>query len=103
MSPPLIDPLARFSFVFAADAAAKATIILVLAWAIAALWPRSSAAVRHRLWSLALCGIVISPVVSWSLPAWRFAILPATDEHAGGSMSGDGGTRISEEGPSLDT
>ena len=53
MSPSFIDSLAGLGLVSAAmDLVAKATIVLVLAWLIAALLHRSSAAVRHRLWSL---------------------------------------------------
>lgn len=59
----------------AADAVAKATILLCLATAIAWALHRRAAAVRHRLWSLALCGLILLPLLSWWLPGWRLPIL----------------------------
>ena len=104
MSPSFIDSLAGLGLVSAAmDLVAKATIVLVLAWLVAALLPRSSAAVRHRLWSLALCGIVILPFLCWSLPGWRLPILPVAVESAGGIVPADERVRTPEGGPSLDS
>jgi len=79
-----------------ADAAAKATIVLCLATAAATALRRSSAAVRHRLWGLALGALALLPILSWSLPGWRLPILPATmvsadsssGRHEGGEESG---------------
>ena len=103
MSPSFIDSLAGFGLISAAAGlVAKATIVLVLAWLIAALLPRSSAAVRHRLWSLALCGIVLLPFLCWSLPGWRLPILPVTVENAGAIVPADERVRTPEGGPSLD-
>ena len=58
-----------------ADAAAKATILLVLAWLAARRWRRGSAAARHQVWALALCGLIALPVVSWLVPGWRLPVL----------------------------
>src|SRR4051794_25948606 len=102
MSPSFIDSLARVGVAsLAEDAVAMATALLAVAWLIAALLPRSSAAVRHRLWSLALCGIVLMPILCWSLPRWRLPILPATVGHADGSKPADGKARLFEGTPSL--
>jgi uncharacterized protein (TIGR03067 family) len=60
------------------DAVAKATILLCLTTAVAAVLRRSAAAVRHRLWGLTLCGLIVFPFLSWSLPGWRLPILPST-------------------------
>ena len=66
-----------------ADAVAKATVLLCLAMIAAAVLRRSSAAVRHRLWALTLCGLLVLPALSWVLPGWRLPILPATIGPAG--------------------
>ena len=74
----LIDSLAAGGpTLVVADAVAKATILLCLTTAIAAGLRQSSAAVRHRLWGLALCGLIALPPLSWSLPGWRLPILPS--------------------------
>lgn len=84
----LTDSLAAGGPAFVvADAVAKATILLCLTTAIAAALRRSAAAVRHRLWGLALCGSFVVPFLSWSLPAWQLPILP--------SMMGLPGSRAS--------
>jgi beta-lactamase regulating signal transducer with metallopeptidase domain/protocatechuate 3,4-dioxygenase beta subunit len=61
-----------------ADAVAKATILLCLTTAIAGVLRRSAAAVRHRLWGLTLCGLIVLPFLSWSVPGWRLSVLPTT-------------------------
>jgi beta-lactamase regulating signal transducer with metallopeptidase domain len=67
---------------FAANAVIKSTVLLVVAWLIAASMHRSSAAARHRLWALALCGLIALPVVSWLLPGWAVPFLVAEAEPA---------------------
>ena len=102
MSPSLIDSLAGSAWLpCAVDAVAKATVLLAVAWMIAVLLHRSSAALRHRLWSLALCGIVIMPILCGFLPYWRLPILPATVESAGGGVPADGKARMFEGAPSF--
>ncbi len=61
------------------DAAAKGTVLLLLAWIAVRLCARSSAAVRHAIWSLSMAGLVLMPVASAALPAWRLPILPAVE------------------------
>jgi hypothetical protein len=70
-----------------ADAVAKATIFLCVTTAFAALLRRSAAAVRHRLWSLTLCGLIVLPFLSWWLPGWRLPILPRTAGLRGSAAS----------------
>ena len=66
----LIDSLATGGpALVVADAVAKATILLCLTTAVAAVLRRSAAAVRHRLWSLTLCGLIVLPFLSWCSPA----------------------------------
>ncbi len=59
------------------DLALKATVVLTLAWGASFALRRSSAAVRHRLWGLALCGLLALPLLTWLLPTWRISVLPA--------------------------
>lgn len=75
----LIDSTATGGPALVADAVAKATILLCLTTALAVVLHRSAAAVRHRLWTLALGGLLVVPLLSWSLPGWRLPILPAIE------------------------
>jgi beta-lactamase regulating signal transducer with metallopeptidase domain/protocatechuate 3,4-dioxygenase beta subunit len=59
------------------DDAVKATLLLLVAWVVASSARRSSAALRHRIWALALCGAGTLPLVSWLVPGWRLPVLPA--------------------------
>ena len=61
-----------------ADSAAKGVIVLALAWMIALILRRSSAAARHLIWALALVGLLLLPVLSVSLPKWQIPVLPGT-------------------------
>jgi beta-lactamase regulating signal transducer with metallopeptidase domain/protocatechuate 3,4-dioxygenase beta subunit len=58
------------------EATVEATLFLLLACAAAWSLRRSSAAVRHRVWSVALCGLIVLPGVSRLVPAWQLPILP---------------------------
>jgi hypothetical protein len=60
------------------DDLAKATTVLCLTAAIAVLLRRSAAAARHRLWGLSLSGLIVLPLLSWSVPGWRLPILAST-------------------------
>ncbi len=60
------------------DAFAKATVLLCLAAFLATVLRHSAAAVRHRLWSLALCGVILLPLLSLAFPGWTIPALPAT-------------------------
>ena len=57
----------------------KSVLILAMAWAIARSLHRSTAAARHRVWSLALAGILASPLLSLVLPSWSWPVLAAPD------------------------
>ncbi|MDP6721920.1 MAG: M56 family metallopeptidase, partial [Pirellulaceae bacterium] len=61
------------------DACVKAGVLLALTSMTAFLLRHKSAAVRHRLWCLGICGVVILPVLSLMLPQWRLPLLPATE------------------------
>ena len=61
-----------------AGATLRATALLLMALIAARALRRSSAAVRHRVWSLALLGLIAVPIAMRIGPVWRVPILPAT-------------------------
>src|ERR1035437_10128720 len=56
------------------DTALKATLLLGVAFLLAWLFRRASAATRHLVWAASILGLLILPLASLGLPAWR--ILP---------------------------
>ena len=56
------------------DAAVRGLLLLALAGLATALMRRASAAARHWVWLLGLVGMMVLPVLSAVLPAWR--VLP---------------------------
>ena len=58
-----------------ADAGLKGVAVLAVACLAAGLLRRGSAAARHLVWFLAMASLLVLPVLSLALPAWR--ILPA--------------------------
>jgi len=61
------------------DAALKATVLLLVAFAIARIMHRISAAGRHLLWTMTILGLLAIPVLSWFLPAWAFPLVLPLD------------------------
>ncbi|HET7458001.1 MAG TPA: hypothetical protein VFJ74_10115, partial [Gemmatimonadaceae bacterium] len=59
------------------DAAIKGTLLLAAAALLASAMRRSSAALRHFVWSVAVAGVVLLPVLSRVLPAWDAPVIPA--------------------------
>jgi beta-lactamase regulating signal transducer with metallopeptidase domain len=59
------------------DMAIKGVLILLMAGALAATLKRASAAARHLLWSVAVCGLLALPVFALMLPNWRVPVFPA--------------------------
>lgn len=57
------------------DAAIKGTAILLIAGAVTRVLRNASAAARHLVWLLAMASLLLLPVLSLSVPAWR--VLPA--------------------------
>lgn len=49
----------------------RATVLLLIAFFLAALLKRASAASRHLVWGLAFFGLALLPIVSLALPAWQ--------------------------------
>ena len=58
-----------------ADAVLKATLILAGAAGAAVLLRRASAALRHLVWTLALCSALAVPVLAAALPKWQLPLL----------------------------
>ncbi len=54
----------------------RVTVLLLAAIAVAVAMRRSSAAMRHLVWTLSLAGTLLIPPFYWAFPAWRWAILP---------------------------
>lgn len=59
---------------FLVDVALKAALVLALAGALAALLRKAAAATRHLVWTLALCSVLVLPVLSVVMPSWH--VLP---------------------------
>lgn len=55
----------------------KATIVLATVGLLGVLLRRASATTRHLVWSLALGGLLVLPVLAYLLPVWRVPVLPA--------------------------
>src|SRR5688572_16948699 len=54
----------------------KATAIILVAIALSLILRRASAATRHLLWSFSLLSLLALPVLAYTLPDWRVAVLP---------------------------
>ncbi|MGD0517525.1 MAG: M56 family metallopeptidase, partial [Thermoguttaceae bacterium] len=55
----------------------RVTVLLLTAGAIAFCLRRSSAALKHLVWTLSVVGTLLIPLFYWAFPAWRWAVLPA--------------------------
>lgn len=58
------------------DSTLKATTLLCCAGIVGFLLRRSSSAIRHMIWSLAVVGALALPVLGAVVPAWRTPLLP---------------------------
>ena len=67
------DPLLKFLV----DTTMKSLVIFAVAGLFAFCLRRKSAAVRGFVWSMAIAGCLIVPVLSLVLPKWELGILPA--------------------------
>ncbi len=58
-----------------ADAVVKASLVLSAAALMSVILRRASAALRHLVWTLALCSALFLPVVSLMLPKWQLQLV----------------------------
>ena len=56
------------------EVALKASILMAGAAAVVAVMSRASAATRHFVWTLAIAGLLLLPIVTAVLPAWEVAV-----------------------------
>jgi carboxyl-terminal processing protease len=62
---------------FVLDAALRSAVVLAIAWCVSLVllaWGRCSAALRHRLWTLALAGTLAVPLLMGILPALKVSL-----------------------------
>lgn len=69
----------------AVSAVLGGTVLLCLALIVATMLHRAAASVRHRVWGMALVGLLVVPFLSLVLPQWRVPIIPATVVEVAGS------------------
>src|SRR5689334_12464256 len=63
------------SWIAAADAILKATLIFAIAGIVSFGLRRRSAAVRHMVWTLALASVLVVPALSLVLPRWQLNLV----------------------------
>ncbi len=71
---------------FLLDLALKSTVLLLMAWVLAASLRNASAAIRHWVLSAAIVGVLALPILSLMLPSWRLDILPALSSELTASL-----------------
>src|SRR5487761_1329937 len=84
----LMNALSRGGSAVLAAAGVISAVVLLAAAIAARILRQAPAAVRHRVWSLGLCGALVMPLLSWMLPQMRLPVLPAKAapaETAGGA------------------
>jgi TonB family protein len=69
-------------FTILASAAVKSALVFALAWMIAKLMQRASAAARHLVWTAAAAVVIALPFVSTWMPAWKISTPAAWRETA---------------------
>jgi beta-lactamase regulating signal transducer with metallopeptidase domain len=98
------------------DSAVKSVAVMLAAWMLVTALRRASAATRHWVWSVALAGLLVLPVLSLALPSWRIELLPSLANNANDSLAksegetestvstlaatSDSGTQVSTNGSS---
>ncbi len=70
-----------------ADASVKTTLLLLVASLVALSARHRSAALRHRVWALALGASIALPWLSWLVPGWQLPILAAPRQPKAASVT----------------
>lgn len=83
----------------ALDIAVKVAVVLALAFIATRLLRRSSAALRHSVWTAAIAGALVLPVLAIALPSWH-APLPGAE--AMRSLAARAGGALGSTGPSAE-
>src|SRR5688572_13387343 len=78
---------------FLIDAVIKATVLLAVAAATAAMLRRSSAASRHLVWTIALLAALVLPVLSVALPRWQVPVVTVAPTALSAAESFDAASR----------
>ena len=66
----------------------KASVVLFVAWLVAGLAVRSSAAFRHLVWALAALSSLAIPLLALLLPVWNSFVLSGAERLWTNSQSG---------------
>src|SRR5579862_5651769 len=61
----------------ALNLAAKATLLILLGSGLVLLSLRSSAAFRHRIWSLVFISLLLLPAAIIAIPGWDWHVIPS--------------------------
>jgi HEAT repeat protein/beta-lactamase regulating signal transducer with metallopeptidase domain len=72
----LSNTVANAPWPFLLDIFFKSAVVLVAAFAASMLLRRSSASVRHQIWSMALASILVLPLLAAAIPAWQLPLSP---------------------------
>lgn len=61
---------------FLFDVAVKSLVVMAIVACVVCFYRNSSAALKHRLWTLGLLSVLVLPLLSVLLPSYRIAVLP---------------------------
>ena len=78
ITPLLISKLTTFVLSMLLGLVVKETLLLLAAWGVCLMLARASAAVRHLVWTAALGGTLLLPLLFLSLPRWNVGYAQAT-------------------------
>src|SRR4051795_9314763 len=73
------------SWIAVADLVVKATLLFLSAGVASFVLRRRSAALRHIIWTLALGGVLVLPILSVALPHWQWNLVTIETASQSGS------------------
>ena len=91
-----VELLCRDMLDIGLDSAIKGMVLLIAAWGVSRMLKSRAASVRHLVWLAAMAGMVLLPVFSAGLPAWRLAVLPQGQKPVAVSSASVGSMALSE-------